>query len=318
VAATITAECQRVLGQQCGVITMAQARQAGMRRAQVDNLLRYGRWQRLSCGVYAAFTGAPPRAAQLWAAVLRAGPEALLGYESAAEVLGLLDRPAAAIHVTVPERLHLRPLPGLVIHRSTRVEQARHRWARPPCTSVEDTVLDLAEAAASLDGALFWLARACQRRLTNVGMLSAVLGMRPRARRRAEIGSALADIHAGAHSVLELRYLRDVERAHGLPTAHRQVSARQNGLRIYRDALYRRYRVAAELDGAAAHPDEQRRQDRRRDNAAAADGIITLRYGWADVTERACETASEVAAVLRSRGWQGTLRRCSPDCRAIP
>jgi len=43
---------------------------------------------------------------------------------------------------------------------------------------------------------------------------------------------------------------------------------------------------------------------------------VTLRYGWPDVTEKRCQTATEVAAVLRRNGWQGTLRRCGPDCQA--
>jgi very-short-patch-repair endonuclease len=117
------------------------------------------------------------------------------------------------------------------------------------------------------------------------------------------------------HSALEYRYLRDVERAHGLPTAERQARAAQDGRQIYRDALYRRYQVAVELDGSASHPAEQRWRDRHRDNAAAAEGVITLRYAWADVTERACETAGEVGRVLIRRGWPGPLRRCGPGCR---
>jgi hypothetical protein len=51
-------------------------------------------------------------------------------------------------------------------------------------------------------------------------------------------------------------------------------------------------------------------EDNRRDNAAAARGVITLRYGWADVTERGCETAFEVGETLSRRGWPGPLRRC--------
>ena len=51
------------------------------------------------------------------------------------------------------------------------------------------------------------------------------------------------------------------------------------------------------------------------DNAAAADGLFSLRYGWADITEHACETACEVGAVLSRRGWPGPLRKCGPDCR---
>jgi hypothetical protein len=56
------------------------------------------------------------------------------------------------------------------------------------------------------------------------------------------------------HSALEFRYLRDVERGHGLPTAQRQAQAAQNGRLIYRDALYRKYGVAVELDGTPTIP----------------------------------------------------------------
>ena len=120
----------------------------------------------------------------------------------------------------------------------------------------------------------------------------------------------------GVHSPLEYRYLHGVERAHGLPRPDRQAEADRHPGRIFRDIHYRRYRVAVELDGTASHPDEQRWQDKRRDNAAAADGIFTLRYGWADVTERPCETAREIATVLARGGWPGTLRRCGPGCRS--
>ena len=71
----------------------------------------------------------------------------------------------------------------------------------------------------------------------------------------------------------------------------------------FRDALYRKYLVAVETDGRIAHPAETRWADVRRDNAAAADGIITLRYGWSDVTERPCFVAAEVGAVHKRRGW---------------
>ena len=38
---------------------------------------------------------------------------------------------------------------------------------------------------------------------------------------------------------------------------------------------------------------------------------------WPDVTEYRCRTASEIAEVLRSQGWTGTLRRCGPGCTAV-
>ena len=72
--------------------------------------------------------------------------------------------------------------------------------------------------------------------------------------------------------------------------------------------------MCVELDGQAAHPAGARWRDIHRDNANAADGIITLRYSWADINERPCEVAAEIAAVLRSRGWTGRPRHCGPTC----
>jgi len=72
--------------------------------------------------------------------------------------------------------------------------------------------------------------------------------------------------------------------------------------------------VAVELDGAAAHPPEESWLDRHRDNAATVDGVVTLRYSWADIATRPCAVAAEVGAVLRAHGWPAPLRRCTPDC----
>ena len=87
----------------------------------------------------------------------------------------------------------------------------------------------------------------------------------------------------------------------------------QRRLTFPRDVYYRKYGVVVELDGRASHAD-RRLQDSRRDNAAAAQGIITLRYGWVDVTERPCQTASEVGQTLTRGGWPGSLKRCR-HCR---
>jgi hypothetical protein len=303
-----------VLSRQCGVITSRQAQAAGVSVRQVENLLRYGRWQRLHQGVYAAFTGEPPRAALLWAAVLWAGQQAILSHETAAELDGLIDKPSKLIHVTVRQAQHRRPTAGIVVHRSSRSIGIKQQRGLPPQTMTEETVLDLAQAAASFDDVISLIARACQHRLATPFLLGEALAARPRMRWRAEIRQAVADVADGVQSPLEHRYLRGVERAHGLPRPDRQAPAVQHGSRIFRDLHYRAYRLTIELDGNASHPDDQRWQDKHRDNAAAADGIFTLRYSWADVTERPCQTAREIATVLTNGGWRGTLRRCGPAC----
>jgi predicted transcriptional regulator of viral defense system len=308
--------CSRLLSRQGGVIASWQADVAEFSCLQMRELVRSGRWQRLGFGVYASFTGQPLRPAVLWAAVLRAGPFAILSHETAAELDGLLDKCGKLIHLTVPHPQHLKPIAGIEIHRSSRAIGIRQQGRLPPRTMTEETVLDLAQAATSFDDVIALLARACQRRLTTPFLISETLGQRAKMRWRGEIELALRDVASGVHSPLEYRYVRDVERAHGLPEPERQAQAVQRGHVIHRDARYREYGVTVELDGRASHPDEQRWQDKHRDNAAAAAGIVTLRYGWADVTERSCETAREVATVLGSRGWPGRLRRCGPGCRA--
>jgi very-short-patch-repair endonuclease len=119
--------------------------------------------------------------------------------------------------------------------------------------------------------------------------------------------------------VLEFRYDRDVERAHGLPKASRQVPFKKpDGSRGFRDRCYEKYGLVVELDGKLAHPAERRGHDRRRDNDAAAGGGTTLRYDWDDVTRHGCATAAQVARSLAKRGWTGRLRPCSPPCPAVP
>jgi hypothetical protein len=83
---------------------------------------------------------------------------------------------------------------------------------------------------------------------------------------------------------------------------------------LTQDVRYERYQLIVELDGRAAHPGQERWRDIHRDNASAADGCVTLRYSWSDVTLRTCEVAAEVGRVLRSRAWIGQLRPCGPDC----
>jgi hypothetical protein len=315
VVTQLPGRCHKLLGRQRGVIATWQADSADLSPRRMENLVRTGRWQRLHLGVYAAFTGEPPRDAVLWSAVLRAGPQAILSHETAAELHGILDKPAKRIHVTVPQPQHMHPVPGLVIHRSSRILEARDPGSLPPCTMIDETVLDLAQAAATFDDVVALVARACQQGLTTPFLLSESLVLRAKFRWRREIDLALRDVADGVHSPLEYRYVRDVERAHGLPAAKRQARASQHGRRASRDARYGRYGLVVELDGKASHPDEQRWRDKHRDNAAAAEGLTTLRYGWADVTERTCETAAEIAAVLRRRGWPGSLHRCGPRCR---
>jgi predicted transcriptional regulator of viral defense system len=309
-------DCQEIVAIQCGVVSRKQAIEFGLSADSIDWLIRAGRWRSLQRGVYAVFTGDPPRAATLWAAVHRAGPGAVLSHQTAAELFNMTDAQSSLIHVTVPVDRHVAAIPGLVIHRSARLAQARHPSLLPPRTRIEETVLDLAQQAMTFDAAFDPACAACQRRLTTVDRLVRAMGRRKKMRWRAELTEALAEIGAGAHSMLEYRYVHRVERPHGLPRAVRQARLSGDGRTRFLDNLYDGYGLCVELDGKQAHPDHTRWQDIRRANAVIAMGVATLRYGWTDVNGKPCQTAAQIAAVLASRGWPGPLRRCGAGCRA--
>ena len=304
---------------QSGIVSRSQALRAGLSTDKIKFRLRSGRWCLMHRGVYVTFTGAPGRSAWLWAAVLSAGPGAALSYETAAELHRLADTPAETIHVTVPHDRRISAVEGVSLHRSDRVVEAVQGNAYPPRTRVEETVLDLAQAANSFDDVCGWVTRAIARNLTDETRLRQAMIARPRLRWRADLHELIVAAAGGDHSVLEFRYHRDVERAHGLPESSRQVLfTRADGRRGFRDRVYEKYGVVVELDGRLAHPAENQWKDKARDNAAAAEGKQSLRYGWTRVRWQACATAAEVARVLRLHGWDGCPRPCSPGCPVQP
>jgi very-short-patch-repair endonuclease len=307
-------ELDELVARQDGVVTRQQVYASGMTRGQLRALVDGGRWRRLFGRVYATFTGPVPRRAGLWAVVLRAGRGALLSHRSAAELQGLVDGPTEPIQVIVPADRRVFAIPGVRVHLRSDAAALAHPTRLPPQTRIEETVLDLTQLEGELGDAIGWLARACGRRLTTADRILAAMGRRPKLRWRAELRAALTDTAAGCHSLLELRYLRDVERAHRLPTGERQADRPRRGGRWYDDVYYRDYRTRVELDGAAAHPADRRWRDAARDNAAAVAGETTLRYGWTDATTRSCRTAAQVAAVLRRNGWPAHPHPCNPTC----
>jgi hypothetical protein len=324
-SADLPGDGARLLKRQRGVIARWQAPAAGLGTAFIDGQLRRGRWRPLYFGVYAAFTGVPPRESLLWAGLLRAGPGAVLSHHTAAELDGLTDRPCDGIHVTLGHERRVefshgrrhKLAPRIILHRTSRLDAIRHPARTPPRTKIEETVLDLAELSASFDDAFSWLSRGCGRRLVTPQQLRQALDARSRMRWRQEILAALAIVADGVHSNLEYRYIRDVERPHRLPKAARQAKVLQGSRSHYLDNLYQPFGVGVDLDGRAYHLVEDRWRDIRKDNLGATSGIVTLRFGWGDVTRRPCTVAADVAAALQHRGWPGSVVRCGPACTAL-
>src|SRR5690348_16432909 len=184
------------LEHQADAIARYQGTEAGVAPFTMRNKVRSGRWQRLQRGVYAAFSGEPARETMLWAALLRAGPGAVLSHQTAAERHGLVDEPSPVITITVPAARHparKAVIPGVVIHRSDAIMRTRHPAMLPPCTRVEDTVLDLIQIASAFDDAYTWICRAIGRRRTTADRIRQAMDVRKKMRWRQEIALALGE-----------------------------------------------------------------------------------------------------------------------------
>jgi hypothetical protein len=323
-AQSVQGEWALILQAQDRVVSAAQARALGMSADAVRSKVDSGRWQRVFHGVYATFTGALPRQAQLWAVVLRSGQSAILSHESAAEVHGFARGPASQIHVTVPlssNPARLTDLAGVVVHRSANWQADPQPPRNLPRTPVVVTILDLVDCAGTLDDAYAWLSRAVTERKTTTGALRDGLAKRKKISKRSWLADALADIGDGIHFPLELRWTRDVQRAHGLPApTHRARRQGADGTRFL-DIHYAPHDLAVELDGLTFHSAEDLDRDWYRDNETIiAVNAKTLRYGFRQVANHPCDQAAQFVRALVKHGWDArTLKPCQkPRCPVTP
>ncbi len=254
------------------MVKRQQALDAGMSDSAIVARIRFGRWRRVHAGVYATFTGPITRDAQLWAAVLAAGPGAQLSHQTAAEINRLTDRPSPLIHVTIPANRRITSPEGVIIHLSSALSVG-WRFARgiPPHTFAEETIVDLVHAATDINDVIACVTGGFGKGKVSESRLKEVAAARKRLRWRGDLDEIILAGAGGAHSVIEYRYDHDVEQAHGLPRAARQVKyTKPDGSRGYRDRYYEKYKLIVELDGKRYHPPEHRGRDQDRDNDAAA------------------------------------------------
>lgn len=294
--------------EQSGVVTRSQAQECGLSRHSIDRFRVAGGWQVLAPGVYFTQPGAVPWLARAWAGVLIGGSRSALALQGAAVLHGLAQGEPLPIQVLVPHQRRVVNRPWVRFQRQRDRVRMPVTAARPARTRLEDTVIDLC-AVAEPEEVITWITKAVQRRLTTPAHLLTALRARHAVRHRVLIEQVLGDAAAGVHSQLEYRFGRDVARPHGLPPGQRQF--RILATNRLADVGYEEFRLLIELDGRIGHVEEGMWRDRRRDNAHAVDGWLTLRFGWWEILRSPCGVAADIAAVLRGRGWTGQLRGCS-------
>ena len=272
--------------------------------------LTNGRWRRVQHGVYLTTPGRDDWWTSATAAHLACGPDAAWSHHTAAFVWGLIHFSATAARAARASRLRGSPTArcdGRGVDSAPRLRRSTS-CGGPGSRRAEDTILDLAETVDT-DELFALLGRAFQRHRTSESVLLSRLADRSRHARRDLLREVFGDVASGAESTMEVRYLRDVERAHGLPRGERQVSASPTSAARH-DIGYRDQRVLVELDGELGHEGRGARiRDGRRDRRGATTGWLTALAFWPDVLDP-CALANEVGAILQTRGWSGRPRHC--------
>ncbi len=203
---------------QAGLVCQRQLLALAIDRTVVRSHVRRRRWRRVHPGVYATFTGPLPDLGRVWAALLYAGAEAAAGHETAEWLWGMRPDLPAQVVVCVPHgRRHQPSRLGVRVRQSRHLAANRHPVRMPPRTTVEGTVLDLTHEARTERAVIDLVLRACQQRRTTPSRLAAAAEARPRLRWRRLVTDLLNDVSDGVATPLERCYVRDVERAHGLP-----------------------------------------------------------------------------------------------------
>jgi len=303
---TLAALLRDELAHQDGVVAWHQLVERGARQHDRERWVRRRLLVPVHRAVYVAHTGPLTESQRTWAAVLACGPRA---------ALCLVGRPGPLVHVAVDATRRIAAPEGVRLHRVRGLE-ARVRWsASPPRLLPEHDVLLGVGLAEDEEEVVRLLSDAVRTRLTTATRLREVVQARGRLRHRALVLAVLDDVERGTHSVLEHRYLRDVERAHGLPTGTWQRRRSVDGRTEYSDVDYEPFTVTVELDGRAGHEgwDAQNR-DARRDLDQAVAGWVPVRLRHRQVFRDACVTAVRLGRLLQTRGWEGAPGPCGPGC----
>ncbi len=281
---------RQLAGRQFGRIAWRQLREIGVAKTMISDWVKQAYLHPTLPGVYAVGHSAPSVEADLAAAVLYAGPGAMLSHATAAWWYGLIERPTPGIHVSTPRKCQSRG--KVTVHQRRACERTKHRGL--PVTAVPQTLLDYA-AHASLNQVRVALANAEYHRVLNLAEIEALLGHgRPGS---AALRAALKRHQprlAYARSRPERAFL-DLCASNGIPAP--KVNVRVAGWTV--DFFWRRERLVVEIDGHGNHhTPAQRDRDHRKDLALRAAGQVVNRYSQEQVEQAGAAVAADLLATL--------------------
>lgn len=283
-----------VAAKQWGRIHWLQLRGCGVGEATISKWVADGYLSVVHPRVYAVGHLAPSKEADLIAAVLYAGPGAMLSHVTAAWWWRLTDRRPRLIDVSTPARR--RPRPGLRIHSRRSVGRILHN--RIPVTAVPQTLLDVA-TSEPLGTVRYMLAEADYHRLIDFSRMDEVLGRgKPGSSRlRRAIAIHSPDL-ARTKSPVERDFLALCEES-GVPRP--LVNVRVCGFTV--DCYWPQHRLVVELDGGKGHGTERQvARDHGRDLKLRGAGIAVRRYAKRQIRDERSQVLADLWAALDEGG----------------
>lgn len=295
---------------QFGVVARSQLLALGMTTAMIGRRLDSGDLVRSLPGVYIVPSVPPSWKQRAMAALLWAGPTAVVSHRSAAQLWQLDVDASEQVHITVENRLQ-SPKRWLNVHKVGAASRCV-RIEGLAVTPLSQTLLDLG-AKMPADALEDALESALRRRLTTVSKLEAFLEQRCVRGRRGcaplrRLLAARGDIPATG-SRFETRFNRLLRNA-GLPLPDRQVEIFDGDRFIGRvDFAYVNARVLIEADGYLFHSGRQAWQrDGTKGNHFGLQGWLILHFTTEDLQERPNEVIETVRAALGGRLFDGHFR----------
>ena len=280
-----------VAAKQAGLIGYGQLRWLGIAATTIHGWERAGYLEASLPSVFAVGHAAPSRAADLWAAVLYAGPGAMLSHGTAARWLGLIDYPPRRIDVSTPRKA--RSLQSVLVHARRR-DLERHVHNGVPVTTIPVTMVDLA-ASSSARAVHRALGQLDFQKLLDVDALLAACG---RGRQGAAALRAAIEQYDPRRKYANDRLEEDFYalcKRRGLPLPVLNTYVHD----IKCDAYWPAQGLVVELDSELAHSSAgQRRRDRRNDLILRSNGLTVLRYDWDLVHEQPSDVCRDVVRML--------------------
>jgi len=282
-----------------GVITLDQARSAGLSQRQVECLVERGEWRRAYRTVFID-NSAPVTPMQ----AVVAASFASCGLASHRLCLWTWDltphRAPEALEFSVPYERNVR-LPGVKIYRVKNMPPACRRGLIA-VTSPMRGLLDTAAVAPEVVSDA--MIRAFSARLFTPKALEAEI---ERASVKGKPGvsalrAAFKELGVGRYTPSQLeRRARRLFRACGLPPPQVEVVFGEHG--EYRlDFYWLEADLVVEVDGWSIHATPTaRRRDFRKQNRVVIGNHWILRYDWIDVVEDAERTAAEILEAYAAR-----------------